>query len=322
MNLERTKFWSQTHELHVQGTFVLKFRPGYLKCVDCGQTELVFLDDGLACEKCNRYYREEGGILLMLPVALEDLRLKEIAARNKNASLYDEQRPSEYTALLDYHSIDSQRFSPTDIVLDIGCGTGRSTIKLGFLVNEIFALDFSLESLKLAKAKYIESGAKAAVIFIQADANALPIVQLPRFNFINALDFIQHIPGFCARERLLGDLYGLLTPGGALSLTAYHFSKSKGKEELFRKDPRPGEGGKQGFHRGGFYYYNFHLEEAMAMIAQAGFKIKNQGLFYFTIPRRFLFIKSLLGLNRLDFESRFGRFLKAYGERLFIHAVK
>lgn len=294
--------------------------PEFLKCVDCGSSGVQPTPSGAACKACGREYSEEEGILCMLPKRMEDLRLKEMSARDGNAADYDEQRRSDYTLLLDHHSIGGRTFTHAERVLDLACGTGRTTVKLGALARELVAVDFSLASLKVARAKYLRSGSPASAWFIQADANALPFGSSGLFDFINALDFIQHVPGFSAREALLRDLYSFLKPGGDLALTAYHYSDWKKAGDPIRTEPGPGEGGKQGLHRGGFYYYNFQLEEALCMVANAGFQIREYGVFYCSPPRLYRLIRKLLRMDRIRFETAFQKRLRGCGERLYIRA--
>ncbi|MBW8886645.1 MAG: class I SAM-dependent methyltransferase [Fibrobacteres bacterium] len=256
----------------------------------------------------------------MLPKRMEELRLKEISARDGNAANYDNERQSDYTLLLDHHSIGAWRLTGSERVLDLACGTGRTTVKLASLARELVAVDFSLASLKVAKAKYQRSGSPARVWFIQADANALPFGPTGLFDFINALDFIQHVPGFTAREAILRDLRSFLKPGGELALTAYHYSDRKRAGDPIRTEPGPGEGGKQGLHRGGFYYYNFQLEEALCMVANAGFRIQAYGVFFCSPPRLYRLFRKIFRMDRIRFETVFQKRLRGCGERLYIRA--
>ncbi|MBW1831669.1 MAG: methyltransferase domain-containing protein, partial [Deltaproteobacteria bacterium] len=49
--------------------------------------------------------------------------------------------------------VTKSRLSPTDVILDIGCGTGSLALELSPHVAEVHALDFSGEMIKVGERK-------------------------------------------------------------------------------------------------------------------------------------------------------------------------
>lgn len=86
--------------------------------------------------------------------------------------------------------------------MDLGCGTGRTTIKIANVSKCIFAVDYSIESLKVLIKKAINRKINN-IFYFQADINHLPFNSQASFNFINVCDCIQHIPSFTLRENLI-----------------------------------------------------------------------------------------------------------------------
>ena len=94
-----------------------------------------------------------------------------------------------------------------DRVLEIGCGTGGTAIRLATGVAQYVATDFSAEMIRIAQAK----AAPPNLRFVLAEAGALPAGG--PFNAIlafNVLHLVDDLPG------LLHGLRGGLAPGGVL----------------------------------------------------------------------------------------------------------
>ena len=77
--------------------------------------------------------------------------------------------------------LDADLISPTDVVLDLGCGTGKSTRDAGRLAAQgsVLGLDLSLPMLELARERTAADGLEN-VTFVQADAQVHPVRPGPR----------------------------------------------------------------------------------------------------------------------------------------------
>lgn len=99
------------------------------------------------------------------------------------------------------------RLRPEDRVLEIGCGTGGTAIRLGACVSYYIATDFSAEMIRIAKAKV----APPTLSFQLAEAAEVP--DGGGFDAIcafNVLHLVDDLPGLLRRLR-----HGL-APGGQL----------------------------------------------------------------------------------------------------------
>ncbi|MBD3232564.1 MAG: methyltransferase domain-containing protein [candidate division Zixibacteria bacterium] len=294
-----------------------------LKCVDCFSTELSYYNGAIRCMSCQREYNIiDDSIISMLPSRISSVKQNEMRARDNDSLNYDRRRSEDYTSLLDYFCIEKHSgfLSQDTVVLDLGAGTGRSTVKLTKACKIVFAVDFSLESLRILRRKLINAGI-SNVVLMQADISRLPFYKPDCFDFINCEDFIQHIPSFGERERILSELYCFLKKNGRLAITAYHYSRSKQSVDFIQPD-KVGESGKQGFHLNDIYYYNFSLPELYVLLYQQSFRILEYGLFFFELPVWARILRRATRCDRIKLEKSLYRFLKSSANRVYFCASK
>ncbi|PTV97516.1 ubiquinone/menaquinone biosynthesis C-methylase UbiE [Rhodobacter aestuarii] len=96
---------------------------------------------------------------------------------------------------------------PGDKVLEIGCGTGSTAVRLGGGVGQWLATDLSPEMVRIAQAKEAPEGVR----FVEAPADALH--DAAPFDAICAFHILHLVPD---AQRTLAVLREQLAPGGLL----------------------------------------------------------------------------------------------------------
>ena len=304
---------------------------GYFRCVDCKGKLTIKNSNCLRCDDCGRLYNIEGGIVSMLPKEMlsekrENIdKFSEMKLRNSQAKNYFAKTPILYSKLLDKLILQYLNIRNGDktkkFLLDLGCGPGRIEHLLHDKYKMVFAVDFSKESLKI-----IDERAYKNVLLIQADVNKLPFTE-EVFDDVCMVEFIQHIPSFCLREKLLLDVKNISKKGAKIILTSYNYNEKKTKQKLIYKKSESvlGEWGKTGYHAKSIYYYNYHYSELIPLVNQF-FEIKNYFGFLLDFPLYIKIIRKLLrsmGADLNKFEAKWystGKDLK-WGCRLFVSAV-
>lgn len=243
----------------------------------------------LLCNSCHRYYPIDDGILNMLPDNLfekesdnfikkynhllpetcrkiEKIDVKkhvgegekdtalhkknEIKARDKQADIY-------HTYGYWLYGLNEQKVfrsflksSPQDVIIELGCGTGRLTKELinsGF--SEYIAIDFSEESIRLL-INELNKETKNRILFIKGDVCSLPLKNKIADKALSAQVF-EHIPGINEQVRFIKELQRVLNINGVAALTIYNYNILKRYNKIQKK----------GFHDGGTYYENFTKSE-------------------------------------------------------------
>lgn len=125
-----------------------------------------------------------------------------------------------YEAML---AATAARLSPGDRVLEIGCGTGGTAIRLAPGVAAWLATDFAEDMVRIARAK---PGA-ATVSFAVADAaEALDRGPFDAVCAFNVLHLVEDLPGTLSR------IHAGLTPGGQLIARVWCFAELPARVRL------------------------------------------------------------------------------------------
>lgn len=155
------------------------------------------------------------------------IKMEEINLRDRLAHVYDEQI-SEYQHLVEVAStIKKLDPLPDEVILDIGCGTGRIAYKLLEMGCKVVGLDFSEESLRMCKSRCGESNlCKDDVYLVRGDACRLPLKD-NLFDKCISSEVLEHIPSEVERSKMIQEVRRVLKPGGKLVLTTYNHSLRK-----------------------------------------------------------------------------------------------
>lgn len=143
---------------------------------------------------------------------------------------------------------------PSHLMLEGGCGTGRMTAAFAERVRGLVCVDFSRESLRVAKTK-VPPELADKVLFIQADLSRLPLVSSV-FDRVGSFGVYEHIPTPEARDGALKHLARACksaSEGGRLALSAYRWGA-----------PQSWFSQREGHHPGGIYFLRLTMDELKA----------------------------------------------------------
>lgn len=203
----------------------------YLICPNCKhhqlQLESYYLvgngvqDGSLTCHKCGIWYRIENGIVDMLPLNLRDNELYQKFAANYKLFLGNNQNSitNEKSLQVDffkkyangyetdvvnskyYKSLDiitftnwmKKNLNPGQLVLELGCGTGRQAIQLAGHNVRTIGIDISEHMLNFTKRKIDALQLNEYVDLIVGDAEDPP-VRDNSFNACVLIGTLHHLP--------------------------------------------------------------------------------------------------------------------------------
>ena len=125
-------------------------------------------------------------------------------------------RPIKDTAAYEALLVDvTGRLRATDHVLEIGCGTGGTAIRLAVAVASFRATDFSDQMVRIARAKPTPDNLAFDVATAQTALDGGPFDAICAFN---VLHLVEDLPG------ALRDIYRALHPGGLLISKTWCFA--------------------------------------------------------------------------------------------------
>jgi SAM-dependent methyltransferase len=226
------------------------------------QTQAAEILSGhIRCGSCGAEYPIHDGIPHLisneaLPPDVLAARTREQAARDGDATHYDEQLPPRHTAIELGAIVSALRPRQGEVILDLGAGTGRLTVDLARGGSNVVALDLSPRSLQMNRLKCQQAGVGTRVLHVVADACRLPI----RTSVIDKLAsgmMLEHISPHDERKRSIEEIHRVLRPGGRMAMTVYNYSLSLRR----RSAPR------EGLHVGDLYFYRFDRAEVATLLA-------------------------------------------------------
>jgi ubiquinone/menaquinone biosynthesis C-methylase UbiE len=117
---------------------------------------------------------------------------------------------------LDYHKVRERFESGSfEIVLELGCGTGKNTPLFAAVAAKVISLDFSLGMLSVAKRSVLVEN----VTFVHADIRQAWPVPTASIDLIACSLVLQHVEDLLPVFR---EASRVLTPGGMMFLSELH----------------------------------------------------------------------------------------------------
>jgi ubiquinone/menaquinone biosynthesis C-methylase UbiE len=105
-----------------------------------------------------------------------------------------------------------QRFFPnTGEVLDLGCGTGRTSIPLSQMSLHVVGMDISFLMVKEAKLEAVEKG--VSVDYLQMDASTLAFEDNSFDGALFSFNEMDHMVGYKGKLQVLSQIFRVLKPG-------------------------------------------------------------------------------------------------------------
>ena len=222
-------------------------------------------EHGTVSTRDGRNYPVVDGIPNLLPdalrgdVILEDPTVREkrseMAARDAQVVSYDKMMglklftSVELPLTLSYLNVQSNH-----VMLEGGCGTGRMSEAFARSCAGLICVDFSRESLRVAKAK-LPAELADRVIFVQADLSMLPLAS-DSFDRVGSFGVYEHIPTTETRAGALHHMARVCkaaAEGGRFAMSAYRWGLP---QSLFSE--------REGHHGGGIYFIRLTQRELRA----------------------------------------------------------
>ncbi len=208
----------------------------------------------LRCKSCNRKYSINEGIVCLLEEALLDKESEhERKLRDQQAEKYDNYYLSEKLSKMNLMEIlptlDALRLSPGQVLLELGCGTGRYTIDIvnACPIGMLLAVDFSAASLRILAQKLKP---QSPVGLVQADITRLSVVK-QRFDRILST-LVSNLPNQKQRLMMFQLASDALNDNGRFIFSTHYYGIRDRLENLAKSGR---------YAKGGIYRYYFNKYE-------------------------------------------------------------
>lgn len=121
----------------------------------------------------------------------------------------------DYSAWADFIEkiIKNEYKSKAELVLDLGCGTGKMTLELAARGYDMTALDYSSEMLNVARELAEEKGMDKNILFLMQDMTDFELYGTVDVT-ISCLDSINHLTKTSELDRCMSLVHNYLMPDG------------------------------------------------------------------------------------------------------------
>ena len=122
----------------------------------------------------------------------------------------------DYDAWADFIEENIRRYNPdmkTELVLDLGCGTGRMTLELGRRGYDMTGVDLSPEMLDLAREAAEEAGLSDKMLWLLQDITDFELYGTVELA-VSCLDTLNHLTDTADLRRCLSLVHNYLVPDG------------------------------------------------------------------------------------------------------------
>lgn len=249
----------------------------------CGEDLPPIDGRGACCANCGRSYRFSDGVLVCGQSEDPDgedaaLMSQEESVRDRQAELYDLVFGTSVPGLIESHWAHARiKELSRGTALDVGCGTGRMTLRLAQNNRRVVSVDRSMASLRRCGRKLAERGLAERVLLVKSDVNAVP-VRGKAVDLAVSTQVVQHLPSVALREGCVGEIARCVRPGGSFVVSVYEWSDGPN----FNRE-------KQGRHKGGISYFRFtsgELRELLCPYFEVGAVTSCLGKLLFAVSGR------------------------------------
>ena len=155
--------------------------------------------------------------------------------------------------------------SSEDVLVDMGCGTGRLTVRLAPFCTHVIAMDRSPGSLAFQRQQMRDRGV-GNISTVEADVTERPRMDSPVTKVVSVQP-LQHIPTCARRRAALRNAFDALRPGGRIVLV----DENHGAVHRLRAKPR------ESAHPNVLVFHSFEPDEIRADLESSGYRVDRVG---------------------------------------------
>jgi len=131
-------------------------------------------------------------------------------------------------------AVISKYLKPRDVVLDIGCGNGFSTVCYLEKVNKIIGVDYIQDFVDWANRLYVNENNRSKLEFKQADALELPFKD-EEFDVVLSERMLINLSTWDDQKKALNNIWKVLKKGGRLILLEVSIQGMAALDEMRKK---------------------------------------------------------------------------------------